>query len=84
VNETDLSPPNAEVKNEWCYISTPPYAFKACTDRGLAWKGRKAGGVAAQGGRAKRVAKISIKIKKTTDFLRFISFKLSCERKFSK
>jgi hypothetical protein len=64
VNETDQSPPNAEVKNEWCYISTPPYAFKACTDWGLAWEGRKAGGVAAQGGRAKRVAKMNIKIKK--------------------
>jgi hypothetical protein len=26
-----LLPPRAEVKNDWVYISTPPYAFMTCT-----------------------------------------------------
>jgi hypothetical protein len=26
-----LPPPIAKVKNGWCYISTPPYAFMTCT-----------------------------------------------------
>lgn len=31
VKLTTHSPSSAEVKNEWYYISTPPYAFMACT-----------------------------------------------------
>jgi len=31
-HEADHSPPsNSEVKNEWGYTSTSPYAFMACT-----------------------------------------------------